>query len=65
MATISDMILPTAAQGFAYICVSQMLSNAYREIQLFRFSDQTGEIYIFASEELQMVITRDGNWGLG
>jgi hypothetical protein len=56
------MVLPTHEQGFAYICVSQMLSNFYREIQLFRFSEQTGEIYIFASEKLQIVITRDGNW---
>jgi hypothetical protein len=39
-----------------------MLSNCYRDIQLFRFSEQTGEIYVFASEELQIAIARNGNW---
>jgi hypothetical protein len=56
------VILPTQEQGFASICVSQMLSNYYRDIQLFRFSEQTGEIYIFASEELQITIARSGKW---
>ena len=39
-----------------------MLSNYYRTIELFRFNDRTGELYIFASDELQVIITRDGNW---
>jgi hypothetical protein len=32
-----------------------MLSNYYRDIQLFRYNAQSGIIYIFASDELQIV----------
>ncbi|WP_414581327.1 DUF6888 family protein [Scytonema sp. PCC 10023] len=39
-----------------------MLSNYYRDIQLFRFNDRTGEIYILAVENIQIQIARDGNW---
>lgn len=39
-----------------------MLSNYYRNIELFRYSAVTGDIYIFASEDLQLVIDRQGKW---
>ncbi len=39
-----------------------MLSNCYRNIELFRFDDQTRIVYIFASEELEVVVLSDGNW---
>ncbi|MEQ8998561.1 MAG: hypothetical protein RID53_18850 [Coleofasciculus sp. B1-GNL1-01] len=39
-----------------------MLSNYYRDIQLFRFNAQTGEVYIFAGEELQIIVSRNGLW---
>ena len=39
-----------------------MLSNCYRNIELFRFDDQTIIVYIFASEELQVVVFSDGSW---
>lgn len=55
-------ILPTNEQGIACIRVSQILSNYYRNVELFRFDDDTGDIYIFSSEEIQILIQRDGNW---
>ncbi len=57
-----EIISPTVAQGLASIRVCQMLSSYYREIQLFRFSDRTGEIYLFVSDEIQIVILRNGTW---
>jgi hypothetical protein len=39
-----------------------MLSSYYRDIQLFRFSERTGEIYLFVSDEIQIVIFQDGTW---
>jgi len=39
-----------------------MLSSYYRDIELFRFNERTGDIYIFASEELQIIISHNGVW---
>jgi len=39
-----------------------MLSNYYRDIQLFRFNAQTREVYIFAGDELQIIVSRNGLW---
>jgi hypothetical protein len=62
-ATIEELtIYPTAEQALACLRVCQMLSNCYRDIQLFRFDDQTGEVYIFAGDELQIIVSRNGLW---
>ncbi len=37
-----------------------MFSNSYRDIQLFRFDPQLGIVFIFAGEELQIIVTSDG-----
>jgi hypothetical protein len=37
-------ILPTTDQGLCCIRVCQMLSNYYRNIELFRFNERTGEV---------------------
>lgn len=39
-----------------------MLSNYYRDIELFRFDEQTGVVFIFAGEELQMIVSPNGIW---
>jgi len=39
-----------------------MLSSGYRNIELFRFDDQTGLVFIFASEELQIIVPPNGLW---
>ncbi|HAG83950.1 MAG TPA: hypothetical protein DCL61_23075 [Cyanobacteria bacterium UBA12227] len=55
-------INPTDEQAQACLRVCQMLSNCYRDIQLFRFDDQTGDVFILASDELQIIVPRSGNW---
>jgi hypothetical protein len=39
-----------------------MLSNCYRNIELFRFDEETGVVFIFAGEELQIVVNAEGKW---
>lgn len=41
-----------------------MLSNCYREIQLFRFDEQTGNVFILPGEELQIIVFHSGIWRL-
>ncbi|WP_445300611.1 MULTISPECIES: DUF6888 family protein [unclassified Microcoleus] len=53
---------PTDEQAQACLCVCQMLSNYYKHIQLFRFDPQSREVYIFGSDELQMMVFPSGNW---
>ncbi|MGV0025505.1 DUF6888 family protein [Phormidesmis priestleyi] len=55
-------MLPTVEQGSACIRVCNMLSNYCRNIELFRFNQQTGMIYIFCSDELQIIIPKNGIW---
>jgi hypothetical protein len=55
-------ILPTPEQNFTSVYLCQMLSNYYRNIELFRFNERAGEIYILASEELQIIIPHNGVW---
>lgn len=62
-ATIEESnIYPTNEQALACVRVCQMLSNYYRDIQLFRFNAQTGEVYIFAGDELEIIVPRNGLW---
>jgi hypothetical protein len=56
------VILPTGEQGKSCVRVCQYLTNFYRPIELVRFDERTGIVYIFAGEELQVVIYRDGKW---
>jgi hypothetical protein len=39
-----------------------MLSNGFRNIELFRFDPQTQVLFIFAGEELQIVVPPNGTW---
>ncbi|HAZ48503.1 MAG TPA: hypothetical protein DDW76_08625 [Cyanobacteria bacterium UBA11369] len=53
---------PTNEQALACLRVCQMLSSYYRNIELFRFNEQKGYVYIWAGEELQILVFQDGNW---
>jgi hypothetical protein len=55
-------IYPTTRQALMCIIICQYLSNFYRDIQLFRFSDITGNVFILAGDELQIIVFRDGTW---
>jgi virulence-associated protein VapD len=46
----------------ACLIVCQWLSNCYRDIQLFRFDDYTGEVYILATGEIEIIVPSDGGW---
>ena len=39
-----------------------MLSNLYKDIQLFRFDDKTQEVYILAVENFQIIVYPNGEW---
>lgn len=53
---------PITAQAFACLRICQMLSTTYRNIELFRFDEKTQIVYIFAGEEIQIIVDPDGNW---
>ncbi len=55
-------INPTDEQAQACLRVCQMLSNFYKDIQLFRFNPRNREVYIFAGEELQIRVFPSGDW---
>ena len=62
-ATIEEQtIQATDAQAQACLRLCQMLSNSYRNIELFRFDEQTGIVFIFAGEELQIIVSSNGLW---
>lgn len=39
-----------------------MLSNGYKDIHLFRFDNQRGDIFILAGDDIQIVIPASGEW---
>ncbi|BAU15156.1 hypothetical protein LEP3755_57130 [Leptolyngbya sp. NIES-3755] len=50
----------TTAQAIKSVEVCQSLSNMLRDIYLFRFDPLTGNIYILASESIEIVINQNG-----
>ncbi len=62
-ATIEEQTInPTNEQAQTCLRIFQMLSNYYRDVQLFRFDDKTGEIFILAGEELQIIVPPNEPW---
>ncbi|WP_445727666.1 DUF6888 family protein [Kamptonema formosum] len=55
-------INPTDDQAQTSLRVCQMLSNVSKDIQLFRFDPRTGIVFIFAGEELQIIVYPNGRW---
>lgn len=39
-----------------------MLSNSYKDIHLFRFDEKTGNVFILAGDDIQVVVPVDGEW---
>lgn len=54
--------MPTNQQAQACLRVCQMLSSYFRDIQIFRFDERTGIVFIFAGEELQIIVNPQGKW---
>ncbi|WP_398344927.1 MULTISPECIES: DUF6888 family protein [Nostocales] len=55
-------ILPTAAQGLKCVYLCQFLTNTYKPIYMVRLDERTGKIFILAGEDIEILISRDGNW---
>ena len=55
-------INPTNKQAQASLRVCQMLSNSYKDIHLFRFDDQVGDVFILAGDDIQIVVPPTGYW---
>ncbi|WP_026795433.1 MULTISPECIES: DUF6888 family protein [Planktothrix] len=55
-------IQPTDKQAQTCLRVCQKLSNYYRDIQLFSINEQKGYVYILTSDNLEIIVYRDGNW---
>ncbi|MFB2878889.1 DUF6888 family protein [Floridanema aerugineum] len=55
-------MLPTTEQGLTCIRLCQALTNFYRSIEILRLDERDGSIFIFAGEELQIKIIRNGTW---
>jgi hypothetical protein len=56
------IILPTREQGLVCIVLCQYLTTFYRSVELLRFDERDGTIFIFAGEELQIQVNRNGLW---
>jgi hypothetical protein len=44
------------------LAIGDWLSNCYRDIRLFRFDDQTGDVYILAGDDMKIIVPFDGAW---
>jgi hypothetical protein len=63
MSELRNLIIsPTDKQAQACLRVCQMLSNTYRDIHLFRFDPETGDVYILAGEDLEVIVPPSGVW---
>lgn len=62
-ATIEERVIyPTNKQAQACLRVCQMFSTYYRDIKLFRFDAQLGYVYILAGDNMQIIVSTDGDW---
>lgn len=55
-------ILLTFEQSVKSVELCQSLSDMYQDIHLFRFNDRSGEIYILAGEDIEILIASNGTW---
>ncbi|WP_174709725.1 hypothetical protein [Nostoc sp. TCL240-02] len=39
-----------------------MSNGFYKDIRLFRFDDQTEQVYILAGDEVQIIVYPNGEW---
>jgi len=53
---------PTAVQALTCLRVCQMVSNSFLDIQLIRFNEIKGYVYILAGDEMEILIFPEGNW---
>jgi hypothetical protein len=55
-------ILPTSEQALKCVYLCQALTTVYRPIYMVRLDERTGKIFIIAGNDIEILISRDGNW---
>ncbi|WP_420839070.1 DUF6888 family protein [Argonema antarcticum] len=57
-------IYPTTRQALMCLILCQALSDLHRDIHLFRFNVETGEVYILAgaNDEIEIIVPQNGVW---
>ncbi|MDJ0673859.1 MAG: hypothetical protein QNJ36_00430 [Calothrix sp. MO_167.B42] len=55
-------ILPTAEQGLQCIYLCQFLTQYYKPIQMVRLDERTGNIFILAGDDIEILISRNGDF---
>lgn len=53
---------PTPQQAARCFVLCQNLTKMYLPIFLVRLDERTGNVFLLAGEETEIVITRDGQW---
>ncbi|MBD0261316.1 MAG: hypothetical protein ICV78_00940 [Tolypothrix sp. Co-bin9] len=56
------IILPTAQQALKCVYLCQALTTVYKPIYMVRLDERTGKLFILAGDDIQILISRDGNW---
>uniref|UniRef100_UPI00058496BE DUF6888 family protein n=1 Tax=Hassallia byssoidea TaxID=482630 RepID=UPI00058496BE len=56
------VILPTAQQALKCVYLCQALTTVYKPIYMVRLDKRTGKLFILAGDDIQILISRDGNW---
>ena len=55
-------ILPTSEQALKCVYLCQALTTVYRPIYMVRLDERMGKIFIIAGNDIEILISRDGNW---
>jgi hypothetical protein len=57
-----ESIVLTAAQCIACVRQCQQLTNMFKPIYIVRLDERTGDVFVLAGEDLQLLIPPDGDW---
>nr|ADN13234.1 conserved hypothetical protein [Gloeothece verrucosa PCC 7822] len=55
-------MLPTVEQALKSLYLCQSLTTAYQPIYMVRLDERNGKVFILAGEDIQILVSRDGNW---
>ncbi|MDJ0733958.1 MAG: hypothetical protein QNJ47_07730 [Nostocaceae cyanobacterium] len=55
-------ILPTAEQGLKCIYLCQSLTTYLIPIYMVRLDERTGKLFILAGDDIEILISRNGEW---
>jgi hypothetical protein len=52
----------TPAQAMTGIRLCHNITNMYRSIELIRLDERTGNLFVLVGEEIEIVISQNGQW---